>query len=221
MSTSTSMRSARISAARSVVAQADRGTPVVRQSAEPRGGGILDRRLRRSRTVRLACGRGRPAAVRRTTRRRAGGNRGRRSRRAAAAPAPGQARTDRSGARPRACRASQALVFGEDRLRRQVVAVVQREQQVAVARGVVGPQRQGAAIARFGLRVARLHLQRHRQVGDPAVLFRRQTDRVAGGRLGRDGGSRRADRRAPRLPCAEACMRSMAIAACNACCAAS
>ena len=34
-------------------------------------------------------------------------------------------------------------VFGEDRLGREVVAVVQREQQVAVARGVVGPQASG------------------------------------------------------------------------------
>ena len=78
-------------------------------------------------------------------------------------------------------------VFGEDRLGREVVAVVQREQQVAVARGIVGPQLQGVAIAGFGLRVAALHLQGHREIGDPAMLVRRQCDGVAGCLLGGDG----------------------------------
>ena len=62
-----------------------------------------------------------------------------------------------------------APVLGEDRLGRQIVAVVQREQQVAVAGGVVGPQRQRLPVARLALHVPALHLQRHRQVAQPAM----------------------------------------------------
>ena len=92
-----------------------------------------------------------------------------------------------SCARPRAWRASQFRVLGEDRLGREVVAVVQREQQVAVARGVVGPQRQGVAMTDLGLRVAALHLQGDGEIGDPAMLCRCQPDRLARRLLRRDG----------------------------------
>ena len=92
-----------------------------------------------------------------------------------------------SCARLRAWRASQFRVLGEDRLGREVVAVVQREQQVAVARGVVGPQRQGVAMTDLGLRVAPLYLQGDSEIGDPAMLCRCQPDRLTRRLLRRDG----------------------------------
>ena len=70
-------------------------------------------------------------------------------------------------------------VFGKDRLRRQIVAVVQREQQVAMAGRIVGLQRQRLTIGVLCFRVPALHLQRHRQIAQRAMAILQSGQRGA------------------------------------------
>ena len=68
-------------------------------------------------------------------------------------------------------------VFGKDRFSGQVVAVVEREQQIGVRDGVVGPHRQCLAAALLGFGVSALRLQHDRQIGENAVPLLRPRQR--------------------------------------------
>ena len=68
-------------------------------------------------------------------------------------------------------------VFGEDRVSGQVVAVVEREQQIGVRDGVVRPHRQCLAAALLGFGVSALRLQHDRQIGENAVSLLRLRQR--------------------------------------------
>ena len=59
------------------------------------------------------------------------------------------------------------LVFGKDRFCGGSVPVVEREQQIAMAGGIIRLHRQRLAIAFLGLGMAALRKQRHSQVGQP------------------------------------------------------
>ena len=66
------------------------------------------------------------------------------------------------------------LVFGKDRFCGGIRPVVEREQQIAMAGGIIRLHRQRLAVAFLGLGMTALRQQRHSQVGQPSVLIRRQ-----------------------------------------------
>ena len=64
-------------------------------------------------------------------------------------------------------------VFGKYRSLGQVIAVVEREQQIAVRDVIVGLRQERVAAALFGFHMSALHLQGDRKIGQSAVgLFR-------------------------------------------------
>ena len=94
------------------------------------------------------------------------------------------------GANAAACWRSQVRYSPNMACRGQVVAVVQREQQVAMCDGVVGPRGQCLAAALFGFGMPALRLQCDRQIGQHAMALRSSWQRGAMMRLCLDRSAR-------------------------------
>ncbi len=62
-------------------------------------------------------------------------------------------------------------VLGENGFSSQIGAIIEREQQIAMTAGVVGPCYQGCAIAFLRLGVASLREQRDRQITETAMAL--------------------------------------------------
>ena len=90
-------------------------------------------------------------------------------------------------------------ILREDRVRGEIVPVIQGEQQVAVSARVVGSHRQGTTVLRFRLDVPDLHLQGAGEIADPAV-FRWRQGQCAPGRLLRRNGEAAAQQKCAEVP---------------------
>ena len=172
------------------------------------------RRPPHSRTARCVADHAPPAAARRTMPLNAGGNRRRHSRRADGVVRP-------TGLRPSGVLAARAGRHAGDPRRgirqrslsaAQVVAVVEREQQIAVRDGVVGPRHERVAAALFGFGMSALRLQRDRQIGENAVALLRPRQVRCDDALRPRSAGPTAPSNAPSVSCASASTGSIASA---------